>query len=129
MAQPRKYQPKEFEKKVEKYFKDRPYPAITTVSGLCLHLGITYSGFRTYKERADTADICRLARQRIENRISELALANKISVPMSIFTLKNNFGWSDSGMRVSDENTEKQALNIKIEIEDGRSGKENSKSE
>lgn len=116
----RKYQPEEFKKKVCEYIDAHPYPEIITVGGLCLHLDMTYSGFRGYREREDTANICRYARMEIENRLNVLALKNKVNVGMAIFNLKNNFGWSDTGMKNEDAKPDDDKLNIRVIVCDGR---------
>lgn len=69
----------------------KPY----TVSGLCVHLGITRETLRQYEDREDLSDTIKMAKARIENYIEEKSLIGDLNPTVCIFNLKNNFGWRD----------------------------------
>jgi hypothetical protein len=82
--------------KIDEYFEcckheHRPY----TISGLCLHLGMTRETLRMYENDEIFSDTIKAAKCRVENYIEEKSLTGEINTTASIFNLKNNFGWSD----------------------------------
>lgn len=95
----------EFNKKVEEYFKEcdskmvvtektifiKPY----TVTGLCLYLDICRDTLIEYEKREGFVDTIKRAKNRIENNIEENSLNGILNSTVSIFNLKNNFGWKD----------------------------------
>ena len=69
----------------------KPY----TITGLCIYLGITRETWSQYAKLAPFADIITIAKLKVENYVEENSLNGKINPIMSIFNLKNNFGWTD----------------------------------
>lgn len=69
----------------------KPY----TVSGLCLYLGICRDTLCEYEKNPKFSDTVRRAKNRIENWIEEHSLNGDLNPTISIFNLKNNFGWRD----------------------------------
>jgi hypothetical protein len=69
----------------------KPY----TISGLCLYLGISRETLREYKARPGYAPIVVAARNRVENYCEEGTMKGKLNPIFSIFSLKNNFNWTD----------------------------------
>lgn len=110
MARPSKYNTsEELENKVNEYFDwcDSQEKVITfdkgmkiiykpyTISGLCLHLGICRDTLCEYEKKEKFSDTIKKAKQRVENWIEEHSLSGDINPTVSIFNLKNNFGWKD----------------------------------
>ena len=110
MARPRKYQTnKELENKINKYFQmcDESKETIKTektikiiykpytVSGLCLYLDITRETLCQYEKMDIFSDTVKKAKTKIENWIEEHSLSGDLHPVVSIFNLKNNFGWKD----------------------------------
>lgn len=110
MARPPKYDNAEdFAKKVDEYFTwcdsqlrivetdkgtkfiAKPY----TVSGLCLYLDICRDTLCEYEKIEMFSDTVKRAKYKIENWIEEKSLQGELNPTVSIFNLKNNFGWKD----------------------------------
>lgn len=95
-----KLTPKELEEKAKAYFEDGGREIagnvrLYTVSGLCLHLGITRTTLCDYENNPRFSDTVKMAKMRIENNLEELAELGLINASVSIFSLKNNFRWTD----------------------------------
>lgn len=71
--------------------KDKPL----TMSGLALWLGISRQTLVNYSYRDDFFDTISEARALVEADMEERMLANKSNATASIFSLKNNFKWTD----------------------------------
>jgi hypothetical protein len=69
----------------------KPY----TISGLCVYLGISKDAWNNYSSVDIFIDITAMAKLKVENYVEENSLNGKINPIMSIFNLKNNFGWTD----------------------------------
>jgi hypothetical protein len=69
----------------------KPY----TISGLCIYLGISKETWSQYLKRPEYTEITAMAKLQVENYVEENSLMGKINPVMSIFNLKNNFGWTD----------------------------------
>ncbi len=97
---------RQFRKKCDEYFKRcthkatgeplppekcRPY----TLSGLCVHLGITRDTFARYAKQDKFSDTIKAVRLRVENYAEECLFDKNQNVTGVIFNLKNNFGWRD----------------------------------
>ena len=103
MPQPKgktKLTPTELEEKTNEYFEcgGRVIAGdvrLYTVSGLCLWLGITRTTLCDYENNARFSDTVKRAKMRIENNLEELAELGLINASVSIFSLKNNFRWTD----------------------------------
>jgi hypothetical protein len=109
-GRPRKY-PKleDMQKKINEYFNycdskkeviatdnstkviAKPY----TVTGLCLFLDITRDTLLEYEKLEGFSDTIKKAKNKIENYVEENSLVGKLNPTVSIFNLKNNFGWKD----------------------------------
>ena len=97
MGRKRKYAtPEAMTKKADGYFAkcdklDKPY----TVSGLCVHLGMTRQALhKLAKENAEFTEAIALIKLRIESRVEE-GLLKGLNPTGCIFALKNHFGWKD----------------------------------
>jgi hypothetical protein len=69
----------------------KPY----TISGLCDYIGIHKDTYYEYAKKPEYEHITRMAKQKVETFILEMATINKTNVIMSIVNLKNNFGYAD----------------------------------
>lgn len=69
----------------------KPY----TISGLCVFMGITKETISQYAKKPEYAPIIAQAKARVENYCEENTMAGKLNPIFSIFSLKNNFGWTD----------------------------------
>lgn len=103
----RKYKTvKDLEEKIKEYFEYcdsqriwtekslhvKPY----TISGLCVFLDIDRATLLRYEEiDKDFCNTIKRAKQKIENNIEENAMMGILNPTVSIFNLKNNFGWKD----------------------------------
>ena len=95
-----KLTPKELEEKANEYFeqggrKIADNTKLYTVSGLCLWLGITRTTLCDYENNPRFSDTVKRVKMRIENNLEELAELGLINASVSIFSLKNNFRWTD----------------------------------
>ena len=96
-GRPRKYSEKEIlQTKIDEYFKmcdekEKPY----TITGLCLYLDIDRSTLLRYEEKEEYCNTIKRAKNRIENYVEENSLKGLLNPTVSIFNLKNNFGWKD----------------------------------
>lgn len=111
-----------FKKKVDEFFElcdktERPY----TISGLCLHLDITRETLCNYEKKEKFFDTIKKAKLRVENYVEENSIQGKLNPTMSIFNLKNNFGWKDR----LETDTDKEVLNKLDELLDKQSAEEN----
>lgn len=83
--------------KIEEYFatcdqNGKPY----TVTGICLALDVARSTLATYEERKDKyGEIIRWAKLKCENQLEEGLVLGKTNPIGKIFSLKNNYGWTD----------------------------------
>lgn len=66
-----------------------------TVSGLCLALDVCRDTLLEYEKLEEFSDTIKRAKRRIENWIETKSLNSMINPTVSIFNLKNNFGWKD----------------------------------
>ena len=80
--------------------KDKPL----TMSGLALWLGIHRSTLVNYSYNDRFFDTIKEARALVEADMEERMLGNKSNATASIFSLKNNFGWTDK-QEVNSTNT------------------------
>ena len=99
MGKPRKYKNvEELQKGIDAYFKEcddkgEPY----TVTGLALTLDIDRSTLLRYEKEFEEEYrvTVKNAKTKIENNIEKFSMMGKYNPTMSIFNLKNNFGWKD----------------------------------
>ncbi len=96
-GRPRKYsEQKILQTKIDEYFKmcdekEKPY----TITGLCLYLDIDRVTLLRYEEKAEFCSTIKRAKNRVENYVEENSLKGLLNPTVSIFNLKNNFGWKD----------------------------------
>ena len=69
----------------------KPY----TISGLCLYLGMDRVTLSEYGKDPKFSSTVKQAKQQIENWVEEKSLTGELNPTVSIFNLKNNFGWKD----------------------------------
>jgi len=69
----------------------KPY----TISGLCVFLDITRETLNEYSKKQEYSDTIKKARQIVESYVEENSLIGRLNPVVSIFNLKNNFGWVD----------------------------------
>lgn len=86
----------ELEDKIFKYFEycdknKKPY----TVTGLAVFLDCDRDTLLNYQQREEFFGTIKRAKTKIENWIEEHSLMGDINPTVSIFNLKNNFGWRD----------------------------------
>ena len=86
---------------VESFKQDNGKPRMTreyaeppSVTGLCLHLGMSREALREYGEREELADAVATAKLRIEDYLGrELMTSERVEGVK--FNLSHNFGWSE----------------------------------
>lgn len=86
----------ELEEMIQKYYirceeKEKPL----TMSGLALWLGISRQTLVNYSYKDDFFDTINIARGMVQADMEERGLSGNSNATMSIFSLKNNFGWVD----------------------------------
>lgn len=84
-----------------------------TVSGLCLALDMSRETLLQYEKLETFSDTIKRAKKRIENWIESKALNGQINPTVSIFNLKNNFGWTD---KTETEISNKKGESFKQEV-------------
>jgi hypothetical protein len=115
MGRPLKFKSVEdLEKKIEEYFeyaekKNKPY----TVTGLCLHLNCDRKTLINYEESEEYFHTIKMAKMRIENWLEEKSLIGETNPTVTIFNLKNNFGWKD---KTEVETSGETTVNNKIDF-------------
>ncbi len=82
----------EFDKQVDVYFAEADFPTIT---GLAVHLNTSRETLSDYKRKEGFSDSIKRALDKCEAAVELRALTGKANPVMSIFTLKNNYGWKD----------------------------------
>lgn len=87
----------------------KPY----TVSGLCLHLGITRSELEKLSKKRKLSKICKETFLKIESFIEENALLGALANNPALYSLKYNFGWTDKPQKASED----ESKNIKISLD------------
>lgn len=96
-GRPKKYsEVEQLQKKINEYFKmcdekEKPY----TITGLCLYLDIDRVTLLRYEEKDEFCSTIKRAKNKVENYVEENSLMGKLNPTVSIFNLKNNFGWKD----------------------------------
>ena len=111
VGRPMKYTIEEFNTKVAEYFNmcdsteigikvitneiSVPYYKPYTITGLCLYLDISRETLNNYEAIPEFLDTIKKAKNKIENYVEENSLMGRLNPTVSIFNLKNNFGWKD----------------------------------
>lgn len=93
---PRFKSAEELQEKIDTYFDrceslDKPL----TMSGLGYYLGISRQTILNYSRKEDFFDVINDARARVQMDMEERGLGGESNPAVSIFSLKNNFGWVD----------------------------------
>ena len=121
MGRPLKFKTvEELEEQIEKYYircqeKEKPL----TMSGLALWLGIDRSTLVNYSYRDDFFHTISVARAMVQADMEERALGGESNATMSIFSLKNNFGWVDKQeVTATNNNTNKNIDLSNLSTED-----------
>jgi hypothetical protein len=116
---PPKYTQKSFKKTLESYLLDRKWEngsGIITILDFCVYAGITreyLSDHASSKHRdtdQDFSDTIKRLRIEAEASMEINALRWKVSIPMAIFCLKNNHGWSDK--KEEESNNKREPVNL-----------------
>lgn len=96
-GRPPKYQnADEFAELVARYFDEcATLRDVPTISGLAVYLDCDRKTLLSYKKRDDFLPSIKMALARCEAVIESRALMGGLNATMSIFTLKNNYGWVD----------------------------------
>lgn len=95
MANKHRHTPEELTALADEFFalcdaREKPY----TVSGLCVHLGMTRQNLHVLGKKDDYADCVAMMKLRIESCVEE-GLLKGLNATGCIFALKNHFGWKD----------------------------------
>lgn len=88
-----------------------------TMSGLALWLHMSTTTLRNYGKRDEFSDIVEYAKQIVEN-FNESALFENRNPAGPIFSLKNNFGWSDKNEIVITPNSPLGDRKDRLQIEE-----------
>lgn len=132
-GRPPKYTAKEeLAKKINEYFEwcDSQKKIITTekggvsiiykpytITGLCVYLGITRETLCQYEKKPEFSDTIKNAKLKIENWVEEKSLTGDLNPTVSIFNLKNNFGWKDKQeieQNIGNKDDKPFQVNIKV---------------
>lgn len=100
----------ELENRIEEYYKyceEKKKPL--TMGGLALFLGVARQTIINYNNREEYGHIIDKARGRVEAEMEERMLTGSLMTTGCIFSLKNNFGWSDR-TEIVDEKLEKAKM-------------------
>ena len=86
----------ELEEQIKKYYercelKEKPL----TMSGLACWLGVSRQTLINYSYKEEFFDTISVARAMVQADMEERGLNGDSNATMSIFSLKNNFGWND----------------------------------
>lgn len=113
--------PDTFKRSCDEYFANcdelnlqklkKPY----TVSGLCLHLGITRAELEKLSKKRRLSKICKETFLKIESFIEENALLGALANNPALYSLKYNFGWTDKPQKASEE--ENKSIKISLDGE------------
>lgn len=94
-GRPEKYSTREqLEAKTIEYFTENAGHPLQ-VAGLAAHLGITTQTLLQYEKDERFSSTIKEAKTVIESDLAQRALEGKNNATMSIFLLKNNFGYKD----------------------------------
>lgn len=92
-GKPKRFSPAVFHQKVDAWLEQEQFPTITK---LAVYLDCDRSIlYDTYDKDPEYADAIKRARRACEAALEGRALEGKANVAMAIFSLKNNYGWSD----------------------------------
>ena len=86
----------ELQTKIDNYFKEcNENNEIYTVTGLAMALDTDRQTLVNYSNREEYFDTIKKAKQKIENQMVNRALTGVYNPTVSIFLMKNNFGYVD----------------------------------
>lgn len=88
----------ELEAAIDEYFeirKKEKRPPL--MSGLAVHLGVDRKTLVNYSHREEFFPTIKRARARIEEAMEEGALTGQLNPTVTIFSMKNNFGYTNDG--------------------------------
>lgn len=96
-GQPPMFQdPVAFANQVDEYFaKCAETGELVTITGLAVYLDTDRKTLYNYRSKDEFFPTIKRALTRCEQAVETLALQGKLNPAMSIFTLKNNYGWVD----------------------------------
>lgn len=95
---------------IDKYFDDCDAKGeIYTVVGLAMALDTDRQTLIRYNERDEFSDTIKKAKQRVEQQMISRALKGEYNSAVSIFLMKNNFGYQDK-VEVKVDNIEDDAI-------------------
>lgn len=86
-----------------------------TVSGLCLALDVDKSTLSEYEKMPEFSYTIKSAKQKIENWLEKRSLMGDTNPTVSIFNLKNNFGWTDK-IETENKNTNHNTHEVSINV-------------
>jgi hypothetical protein len=69
----------------------------TTMSGLAVHLGVDRTTLFNYSKDDEYFNTIKRAKARVEANMEEGALTGQLNPTVTIFSMKNNFGYSNDG--------------------------------
>lgn len=97
VGRPLKFQSvEELDKRIDEYFKSVGFGNdIETITGLAVYLDTSRQTLVDYKEKPEYTDSIKRALAKCEAAIEKRSMLGGINATMSIFTLKNNYGWKD----------------------------------
>lgn len=106
----------ELQRKIDAYFRQmdaekRP----CTVSGLAVALETSRKVLVEYEDKEEFSNTIKNAKVKIENWIEENSIMGKTNPAVSIFNLKNNFGWKDK-TEVDQNITQDKPFEVNIKI-------------
>ena len=112
--------PKKLQKAIDKFFKDKEKELTTlTFWNLCVHLKTTREKFFELKNswNVEIAEILNFTVQRLEAKIEEWILTNKISNTAGLFIMKNLYWYVDKKEEEIKISYQKTLLEEKMELE------------
>ena len=123
MSRPRKFKSvEEMETAIQLYFEDADSREVPyTVEGLAVALDLSRQGLLNYTERDEFVDTIQKAKNKVLQHLQEYAIKGKYNSAMTIFNLKNNYGFVDKH-EVAQETKTSGTLSIEI-VEDVKDNK------
>lgn len=107
----------ELEEKIQDYFNycdknNKPY----TITGLAVHLDTDRITLIRYQERELFSNTIKKAKAKIEANMEERALIGQSNHVFTMFSMKNNYGWSDKAESDTNDDVIDNVQNVLVTI-------------
>ncbi len=107
----------ELEEKIQDYFNycdenKKPY----TITGLAVFLDTDRATLVRYQEKDQFCNTIKKAKAKIEANMEERALIGQSNHVFTMFSMKNNYGWSDKGESDTNDDAIDNVQNVLVTI-------------